>query len=891
VKVTCVNDNPVADNETLTVAAGNSAVGNTRLGVGTSPAQPSKSIARTGATDVLVGDTDVDGPGPLTVVSAGSNPAADNGLTADGGTVTIAANGDFTYTPAANDPGCTDTSDSFDYVVSDQYPGTPGTDIGTVTIQVADCVWYVDSSVAGPGTGTSSDPFKALSGVNGAGGAGDADGAGDTVMILDGSSYSGGLPLENNQVLRSKRAGLTVGGNTIVTAAGASNPTITNGSGNAVTLASGNTIQGIDLGSTPAGSAALFGNGVGTATVNTVASGSINNTSGGAVNISGGTLNMAFTSVSSANSAADAIRLDNTAGTFTASGGSLQNAGDQDVDLSGDHSGDNVNFTYDGTITDDVGQLVNVSGQSGGTKDFNGAITDGNDGDGNGVSLSNNTGATVRFDGGLTLSTGANAAFAASGGGIVAVTDPNAVGTAPDNTLTTGTGTALTIANTTISADDVNFRSISANGAVNGIVLNTTGASGGLDVTGNGGACAVVGDVCTGGTIASTSGDALSLSSTRDVDLTRMKLLNNLGNGVRGDNVTNFAVKDSVVDNNGDSAALDEAGLHFTNLAGTSEITRTAVANSPEDEARILNSSATLGQLDVTDSIFRDTDTADPGNNGLLLQADATGSITADVLGSKFLRNRANGLQVINNGSGTVNVDVNDSGATQSQFDDNNIGLNFADNGSGSLVYTIRNLDVNGINASPFSASPINLNLGGAATGTMSGTVQGNTLTNNNSPTGPGIRVISNGTGGTLTTLLDSNTISGVAAQGIQVMARDGSSRINATITNNTVTLPNDPLSLDAIRVDSGAVSTDNTTVCADISGNTASTPTVAAFGIRARNRFAGTHFILENYAGSATSDAQVISYLQGRNPATSSIGADHGTSPGFENTAGCPMP
>ena len=123
-----------------------------------------------------------------------------------------------------------------------------------------------NSSVAGPGTGTGSDPFKALSGVNAAGGSGDADGAGDTIMVMDAASYGGGLPLENNELLRSKRAGLTVPGATIVTASGASNPTISNAGGSALLLASGNTIQGIDLGATTAGTASLAGTGVGTAT-------------------------------------------------------------------------------------------------------------------------------------------------------------------------------------------------------------------------------------------------------------------------------------------------------------------------------------------------------------------------------------------------------------------------------------------------------------------------------------------------------------------------------------------------------------------------------------------------------------------------------------------------
>src|SRR5262249_57315737 len=105
---------------------------------------------------------------------------------------------------------------------------------------------------------------------------------------------------------------------------------------------------------------------------------------------------------------------------------------------------------------------------------------------GGGISLSGNTGGTVRFDGGMNLSTGVNAAFSSTGGSTGAtlvVTDPGA----GSNILTTTTGTALNVANTTIGAEDLTFQSISANGAVSAIVLNTTGTSGGLTVTGDAG--------------------------------------------------------------------------------------------------------------------------------------------------------------------------------------------------------------------------------------------------------------------------------------------------------------------------------------------------------------------------------------------------------------------
>jgi hypothetical protein len=237
-----------------------------------------------------------------------------------------------------------------------------------------------------------------------------------------------------------------------------------------------------------------------------------------------------------------------------------------------------------------------------------------------------------------------------------------------------------------------------------------------------------------------------------------------------------------------------------------------------------------------------------------------------------------------------MNVEVDDSGTQQSDFNDNNIGVNIAHNSSGTFTYAVRDLTIDGLNVAPGtggSASPINLNLAAAATTTMNGTVTGNTLTNSNSTTGPGIRLIGNGNA-TTTALLQSNTISQVANRGIEVIARDGSNRINATIANNSVTL-NNALSGDAIRVDAGAVSTDTTTICADIRGNTATTTAVGLFGIRARQRFAGTSFILEDYAGAPTDDAAVQTFLSTTNNAATTS-ADHAGA-GFTTIADCPMP
>ena len=834
ISITRVNDNPVAGDDSF---AG--ALGNTRFSVGTSATGPHITIAGT----ALAGDSDPDTPtGNLTVTPATTTSA--NCTAPCANNVQVNADGSFVYDPPPGHTG----NDSFNYTVQDNDSGDPPspaqTDTGQVTIAVAAPVlWYVDGDAAPGGDGRSHSPFNTLAPLT-TGGSSDAkDGAGDRIFLYAAAGpYTGGIVLEADQQLIGEPQGLTVQHPTtlithnLVAAAGA-NPVVQNAGGDAINLANNNTIRRVDVGTTVGDGY----DGVGVNTADIGPSTTITGVNGADVNLNGG----------------------------------------------------NGTVTIGSTITSSSGRSIHIQNRSGGTTTFNGAVSD----TGLGILLDNNDNATIDLTAALTLSTGGNIALQAINGG--SVRNNSAV----VNTIATTTGTALRVEATNIATGGLTFRSINAgtaaSGPTNAIILNGTGSSGGLTVTGNGGACAAAGDDCSGGTIQRTTGNAISLTTTNSVSLTRTRVIDNLGNGIRGSGVTGFTLTDSVIDNNADDAAADEAGLHFTNLAGTAAITRTLVSNHLEDNARFVNSSGTLSQLSITDSTFRDTDTVSPGNDGLLIEADGTASITADVLGSTFLRNRANGLQVITGGSGVADVEVDDSGTAQSSFDDNNIAVNIAHNSSGALAFDVRDLTIDGLNVAPGtggSASPINLNLGACATTTMSGTVSGNTLTNSNSTTGPGIRVTGNGPtppscpgpAGTMTVAIDANLISQVANRGIEIIARDGSNRINATVTNNNVNL-NNALAADAIRIDSGTVGTDATTICADVAGNTATTTAVGLFGIRVRQRLAGTTFILEDYAGAPTDDAAVAAFLSGNNNGATTS-ADHGGA-GFTTIADCPMP
>jgi hypothetical protein len=164
----------------------------------------------------------------------------------------------------------------------------------------------------------------------------------------------------------------------------------------------------------------------------------------------------------------------------------------------------------------------------------------------------NNTGATVRFDGGLTLSTGGtNTPFLAAAGGTVVVTDPAG---ATDNTLASTTGTALNVTNATIGSDDLTFKSISANGASSGIALTNTGNSGGLTVTGNGGTCTSAAS-CTGGAIQNSTGAGIDLTNVGGgVSLTRVSVNNGGDDGIRATSVgSGLNLSDSRVASHGNA--------------------------------------------------------------------------------------------------------------------------------------------------------------------------------------------------------------------------------------------------------------------------------------------------------------------------------------------------
>ncbi|HYH07464.1 MAG TPA: Ig-like domain-containing protein [Thermoanaerobaculia bacterium] len=219
VVINVISQPPVANDDAFT------AVGNTELRVGTG-ASATPHVAISGS--VLANDTDPDtAAGSLVVVSY-------DATSANGGTVTMNPNGTFTYIP----PVLISAPDSFNYVVSDGV----NSDTGTVHITFTGRVWYVRNNAAA-GDGRSHLPFNTLASAV------SLAQMNDTIYVHAGNGTMTGhtpISLQDGQRLIGQGVPLVVGPYTLHPAG--ARPTI-----DAVTLANGNEVAGVNITSAGAG--------------------------------------------------------------------------------------------------------------------------------------------------------------------------------------------------------------------------------------------------------------------------------------------------------------------------------------------------------------------------------------------------------------------------------------------------------------------------------------------------------------------------------------------------------------------------------------------------------------------------------------------------------------
>jgi hypothetical protein len=367
-------------------------------------------------------------------------------------------------------------------------------------------------------------------------------------------------------------------------------------------------------------------------------SGSIASTGGPALDISSASINLPLGDVRSSNSTSTGISLMNAFGgagstAFLATSGQITDPG-VPSGTSFLVDGGNGNISFPGAITSNSGNAVNVANRSSDTVTLSGAITASN----RGILLTSNTGATINFSGALSLNTGANPAFTATGGGTISASDAA-------NAASTTTATAINVANTTIGAGGLNFRSVSAgtsaSGPVNGIVLNTTGALGGLTVTGSGTAGS-------GGTIQRTSGDGFSLTATRSPSFAWMSIQNTAGHGIGGTTVTDFSLTNSAINISGTALGAENANIAFNttaagtenNLSGVVTITNNTLSNAYYHGVDIFNFSGTISNATISgNSITSSTTAANSLGSGIRLVAFGSAGTVANVTRATIANN------------------------------------------------------------------------------------------------------------------------------------------------------------------------------------------------------------------------------------------------------------
>ena len=875
-----VNDPPVDGNEST------NAVGNTLLEYGSVPS-PSSAAKKVVAGNLLANATDEDQPPQTLTISASDTTSA------QGGDVSVSSSGAFSYVPKAGFTG----TDTFNYTVSD---GNGGTDTSTVTITVASRVWYVKNNAVAGGTGRSTDPFDTLAEADTAA---NATGDITYVYKGDGTTtgLTGGFSLGTNQKLLGEPINLVVGADTLATGTPANRPSLsgtvalasgsrvegvdiagsagaaiagTNTGGSDVTNvnlsggAGGVALTGVAAGTfnftnftiTTSGGTGFLVNSSGAPTIN-VGSGSTENvsaTGGPAVDVRNvnGSSSLAFDAVSSTNSTGAGINLDsNGAAPFSAASGSISGAAGNALDINGGSG----NVTYPGTLGNGSGNTADITGRNGGAISLSGDINDTSDA-GGGITMSGNTGGSTTFSGATkTLNTGASAAFSSTGsghtitfsGGGLNIDTTSGAGfsatgggtlnvTGSANTLDSTTGTALNVSSTNIGASGLNFQSIASNGATSGIVLNTTGSSGGLTVSGTGSAG-------TGGTIQNSTDSGILLNSTKTPSLSWMNISNN-GN------------------------AVNEGGLRMTNVTGTGSLTSSTVTGGFEDNVYVKNDTTTATFTVQGPSCSITNNSSVSGNNGINILAATSANLTATVDGCSFSGNRAVTIGADSADNSTLNVTITNNTITQGSPNHGNQGIQVSDAANGNVTFLVNGNKVgtpDGTTASPLMSTGINIFNGTAGNAVMAGRVSNNTVLND--PTvgvgvsnGSGIRVFNSNLAQIRAKVLSNivknvNTDFGIQAESSGTAAAPTAphGRLDVDIESNNVTVNTG--ALDAIRAQARNFST----VCSKIVSNTAPLGGVGFFGIFVRQANSAV-YDLDGWNGVGLPETYVVAQNPG---------------------------
>ncbi|MBD2704598.1 Ig-like domain-containing protein [Spirosoma sp. BT702] len=565
------------------------------------------------APGVLGNDT-----GDQRVVTAVNGNTANVGVavtTAQSGTVNVGADGSFLYDPPAGYEG----PDSFTYTANN---GLNLPSSAVVSLTIVGMIWFVNSGAGSNGIGTLAKPFSSLASFQSVNNGNDNNpAAGDNIFLYTGS-YSGGVTLLNNQKLIGQGAKASLASITGITLAPGSaalpptnlaDPNLTNASGNSVSLASGNTVRGLTIGSSSVN--ALVGSSFGSLTVADLTI----NTAGRALALTTGAVSGSFDSVSST-AGSNNIALTTVTGSFSINAGVLSGASATSFSI----NGGSVSVTYSGNLSQaNNAPMVNVVGGHSGTLLFQTGTL--NATNGTGLQFDNADG-TYTFNGTTTLN--------GSDAGIDIV---NGSG----GTFTFGSNTSITNPSGIAYREDSSTPGVSYNGTI----IKTNNANIAVDINAKSGGTTVFGGAITAST---TTSNAIDLTNTGGtVSFTGGSLTLTTTSGIGFNATGGFTVNVTGSGNRISSGTGTALNVSNTTI-GASGLTFHSISANGGSSGLVLNNTGSSGGLTITGD-----GASDPNNNTKGRTTAKSGGGTL-ALGSGGTINNSSGISISLTNTGPV---------------------------------------------------------------------------------------------------------------------------------------------------------------------------------------------------------------------------------------------
>jgi hypothetical protein len=775
----------------------------------------------------------------------------------NGGDVSLAADGSFTYNPPAGFEGV----DTFSYTLTN---GT-GSNNATVSITVSGMIWFIDNNAAActtlaAGCGRLTNPFSSLSAFAALNnGSGNNPAANDNIFVYESASdYAGPVTLLNGQRFIGQDATASLSSITGLTPPAGSDPLPTTNSangtivnittGNAITVASGNTLIGFTGGDSTTD---ITGTGFGTLTISDV---TLNGT-GQALNLTTGALTATFGSISSTNSGTTGISLSGVAGSLTTPTTIITNPTGMGISV----GTSSAIFSFGNT----------TSTQSGGT----------------GVSLLTNTG-TITF-GALDISPDADQK------GLVATDNVGTITSTGGTIVTSATlgstnaaGVEITRASGTTPLLVV-LTSVSTTNGTNGIILKNT--SGSFSVIGDN-ANTSQGGNASGGTISnmsgadgSTSDDGASngigigvyLNNATNVSLRRMTVTTSSNFGLEAENSNGLTSQYCKFNGTqGDNTTPAEGALRFLQMSGTVTIDNCEVTGSKSNNIRLDNNSGTLSDFVVSNSNVHDNDSL-VGNDGISIDLEGTATIATHITGNSISNHLGDHLDLTTTDTANADVVITGNTCTGTRAGDLGRGIRIFSSLFNSPALVRYNISSNNMTGT-VQGGAIHV-IAGQGTGTYTGQINNNIIgttgvNGSGASQSDGIDVEQNGNGAH-DTVISGNNVRQYFQIGINVnVTLPGTTgTMQATVTSNTLSERAAGGTSPGVLLNSGSSSApaSSNQVCFDLNSNDITAAGAEGGGgqedFRVRQRFSTT-VRLPGYAGASNNTAAVVAFLQGQN-------------------------